>query len=113
MPFEKGRSGNPKGRPRQPDEQNLQKKQFKKLLLSSTVSTLETIIKISNDPKSKDRLNACKYLIDKAYGSNPIFLSDNDSEDSSVIIKVIPYSCEENDNDVDWDEASWEEDEKE
>lgn len=63
MPFEKGRSGNPKGRPRQTAEQKSQKEQFKRLLKSSTVEALQSIIQIANDRYNKDRFNACKYML--------------------------------------------------
>ena len=76
MPFEKGKSGNPKGRPRQTAEQKSQKEQFQRLLKSSTVDALQSIIQIANDRYNKDRFNACKYIIDKAYGANTAFLLD-------------------------------------
>ena len=54
MPFEKGRSGNPLGRPKQTAEQKSQKEQFQLLLKSSTVDALQSIIQIAND-----RYNYC------------------------------------------------------
>ena len=70
MSFEKGKSGNPKGRPKQSAEEKSQKEQFTALLRSSTVSALESIIHIANDRFSKDRFNACKYIIDVRAGRN-------------------------------------------
>lgn len=67
MPYAKGQSGNPKGRPKQTAEQKSQKEQFQRLLKSSTVEALQSIIQIANDRYNKDRFNACKYIIDKAY----------------------------------------------
>ena len=104
MPFEKGRSGNPQGRPKQTAEQKSQKEQFKKLLKSSTVEALQSIIQIANDRYNKDRFNACKYIIDKAYGSNTAFLLDGNEESTPTVIHVVPYGKE---NEV-WDEADWE-----
>ena len=80
MPFEKGRSGNPKGRPKQTAEQKSQKEQFQRLLKSSTVEALQSIIQIASDRYNKDRFNACKYIIDKAYGANTAFLLDGTEE---------------------------------
>lgn len=54
MPFEKGKSGNPKGRPRQTAEQKSQKEQFQRLLKSSTVDALQSIIQIANDRYKED-----------------------------------------------------------
>ena len=59
MPYAKGQSGNPKGRPKQTAEQKSQKEQFQRLLKSSTVEALQSIIQIANDRYNKDRFNAC------------------------------------------------------
>ena len=72
MPYAKGQSGNPKGRPKQTAEQKSQKEQFQRLLKSSTVEALQSIIQIASDRYNKDRFNACKYIIDKAYGANTV-----------------------------------------
>ena len=48
MPYAKGQSGNPKGRPKQTAEQKSQKEQFQRLLKSSTVEALQSIIQIAN-----------------------------------------------------------------
>ena len=55
MPYAKGQSGNPKGRPKQTAEQKSQKEQFQRLLKSSTVEALQSIIQIANDRYNKDR----------------------------------------------------------
>jgi len=104
MPFEKGKSGNPKGRPKQTAEQKSQKEQFKKLLKSYTVEALQNIIQIANDRYNKDRFNACKYIIDKAYGANTAFLLDGTEETTPTVIKIAPCGKENED----WDEDDWE-----
>jgi hypothetical protein len=87
MPFEKGKSGNPKGRPKQTIEQKREKEKFQELLQSATVDALKSIIAISNDKYNKNRLNACKYIIDKAYGSDTAFLVE-DEDEQQIIIEV-------------------------
>jgi hypothetical protein len=104
MPFEKGKSGNPKGRPKQTAEQKSQKEQFKKLLKSYTVEALQNIIQIASDRYNKDRFNACKYIIDKAYGANTAFLLDGTEETTPTVIKIVPCGKENED----WDEDDWE-----
>ena len=88
MPYAKGQSGNPKGRPKQTAEQKSQKEQFQRLLKSSTVEALQSIIQIANDRYNKDRFNACKYIIDKAYGANTAFLLDGTEDTAPTVIRI-------------------------
>jgi hypothetical protein len=104
MPYAKGQSGNPKGRPKQTAEQKSQKEQFQRLLKSSTVEALQSIIQIANDRYNKDRFNACKYIIDKAYGANTAFLLDSTEDTAPTVIRIVPYG-KENEDDEDW---AWE-----
>lgn len=104
MPFQKGKSGNPLGRPKQTAEQKSQKEQFKKLLKASTVDALQSIIQIANDRYNKDRFNACKYIIDKAYGANTAFLIDGTEPITPTVIRVVPYGQKSED----WNEEDWE-----
>lgn len=95
MPFEKGKSGNPKGRSKQSQQEKEDRECFQALLQASTVKALESIIAIANDKYNKNRLNACKYLIDKAYGSDTAFLLD-DEEQRPIIIEVVTERSEGN-----------------
>lgn len=106
MGFRKGESGNPKGRPKQTEAQKNEKEQFIKLLKASTVASLESIISIANDRYSKDRFNACKYILDKAYGPNTAFLLDGGEETTPLIIEVVRRNNETESEE--WPEDDWE-----
>lgn len=107
MPFEKGRSGNPRGRKKMTAEQKKERDKFQSLLRSSTVTALTSIIQIANDRYSKDRFKACAFLIEKAYGANTTFLLDGTEEQVPVVIKVQPYknNSDEEEWEREWNEA--------
>lgn len=98
MPFHKGQSGNSGGRPKQTQVQKDQREKFRALLKQATVPALQSIIEIAQDEHSKDRLNACKYIIDKSYGADKAFLSENDDE--PITIRVVRCGAE-NENEKD------------
>lgn len=103
MPFQSGSSGNPKGRPKQTDAQKEQSKIFKEMLKQATVPALQGIKDIAFDKHNKDRFNACRFIIEKAYGSNTQLLVDDDME--TLTIKIItrdPQAERDADIDDDW-----------
>lgn len=105
IPFEKGQSGNAQGRPKQTQEQKDQKAEFQVLLRQATVPALKSIIALARDRRSKNCYNACKYIIDKAYGSDAELLSD---DDEPMTIRIVRYS-QVNNNDSEKDDADdWE-----
>lgn len=112
MSFQRGQSGNPKGRPRQSDEEKSQREEFKKLLRTATVPALRNIIEIANSKCSKDRFAACRFIVEKAYGSNSVFLSEGAEDIEPVQIVITPYHKKddeaedwgEDDSDEEWEE---------
>lgn len=90
--YKKGISGNPKGRPKQTKEEKQQKEEFLKLLKTATVPALESIISIAKDSRDKNRLKACEYIIDKAYGNAALLLDENDQQ---LRIEIVTHRDDE------------------
>lgn len=102
MPFVAGESGNKKGRPKMTAQQKNERERFVNLLRENTVFALEAIVEIASDERSRDRLKACQYLIDKAYG-NTAFLVDEGVSELVVHIVRGGSSNKVQDADDDWD----------
>lgn len=99
MPFQKGESGNKDGRPKQTPEQKEQNALFKSLIKQATIPALQGIIEIAGDKHSRERLAACRYIIDKAYGANAVFVT-NDEQLNINIVYHVPSGSTDDDG---WD----------
>jgi len=82
MPYKKGQSGNPSGRPKLTDKQ----KDYKEMLREYTPTALEHLIEIAEDTSHRDRFNAIRLIIDRAYGRGPMLLMEDESNHVSVHI---------------------------
>ena len=85
MGFEKGKSGNPDGRPRITEE-------FKQALSKSTMEALKVIRRVMNDPTARnfDRITAAKYVLDKSLGINfYLFDSEDEGEDNELVVRIV------------------------
>ena len=70
MPFKKGHSGNPGGRPKAIAE-------IKELARAHTAEAIETLVSIMTNPKAADaaRVSAANALLDRGYGKPPQHLT--------------------------------------
>ena len=71
--FVKGMSGNPGGRPSQPQE-------FRELLEKHSTTALQKVIEILQDPKTqaKDKIRAAEIILDRTFG-RPVQQNINDN----------------------------------
>lgn len=104
MAFKKGESGNLKGRPKISDKDKELKKKFIQQMKAYAPEALETLFDIMQDTKSKDRLKAATYIIDKCFGSNFVAI-DNDKtiNDNNLVVRIVRAGKKE-------DEEDWETD---
>ena len=82
--FEKGKSGNPNGRPRTSEE-------FKKKLKQGTTEALDAILDImQNGEFENNRLAAAKLILEKSLGTNyKLFENDGEIEDNEITVKIV------------------------
>lgn len=91
MAWEKGKSGNPKGRPKDPERAKL-----RELARTHTESAIATLVEAMNDTSAKwvSRLKAAEILLDRGWGkATPIVEEKGDeTEKVTVLIDVAPPS---------------------
>lgn len=81
MPFAKGKSGNPGGRPRENNE-------IKELARAKSVDAFKRIVKMTKDTDPKIALPACKEVLDRAYGKPTQALTGEDGGPLKQILEI-------------------------
>ena len=94
MAFEKGKSGNPKGRPKRTQKEKEAQEEIETLLKSTSVTCVKKLKqKIENDELSnRDFVNACRVILSQAYSSG--LCDDMENGGTSNTIKVVLEKAE-------------------
>lgn len=87
MPFEKGKSANPKGRPKRSEEEKQLKQSFIDELKKHSMTALENLVNIANDSSNlnKDRLKANTWILEHTFGENFIAIEDEKSFENITV----------------------------
>ena len=90
MPFEKGTSGNPGGRPKVVAE-------VKELARAHTGEAIQTLVSIMTNPKSAPaaRVSAANSLLDRGYGKPPQHITDESARSFVARLPDVADSAEE------------------
>jgi hypothetical protein len=88
MPFEKGQSGNPGGRPKVVAE-------VKELARAHTGEAIKTLVSIMTNPKSAPaaRVSAANALLDRGYGKPPQHQHITGADGPKYVVRL-PVVCE-------------------
>jgi hypothetical protein len=81
--FKPGKSGNPSGRPKQPQE-------FKEFVKANVLPAFKVILAVMNDENAKDadRMKAAEIVIDRAYGkATQLIAGDKEHDEIEIIIR--------------------------
>lgn len=90
MPWQQNQSGNPKGRKKLSEEEKQNKEKFTSLLKASVPEALKTLLEIMHNPEtlSRDRISCARTILEKAYGSVPLLVNEEE-KDNVLEIRVV------------------------
>src|SRR6476646_8654069 len=90
IPFKRGQSGNPGGRPKVVAE-------VKELARTHTAAAIETLVSIMSNPKAAPaaRVSAANSLLDRGYGKPPQHITGESGPQYVVRLPVVCETAEE------------------
>lgn len=80
MPFQKGQSGNPGGRPKEDDE-------IKRLAREHGPAAISRLVEWMASDNAKASVSAANVLLDRGYGKPPQAITGEDGTPLAVVIK--------------------------
>lgn len=106
MSFQKGKSPNPKGRPRLTNEEKNERDEIRQILKANVLSVIETLISIATNEQHKDCVKASQVVLERAYGQ-AIFLDTTDLEDQVINVIVSRAENKQGSLNNDNDDSNW------